>query len=146
MTEPPRPGENRRVNDVRPARPHLKLTEDGRRMREVLTYSRRGSRFTPRQQQAWDASPDVEQWVVEQRTKLSARGKNLKLHPVDLLKVSTPNTGKGFDIEAPRFVHISAPSALVAYDTAPRVDLRVARSTEARQYDRLSTVACSSRP
>ena len=43
---------------VRPARPHLKLTEDGRRMREVLTYSRRGSRFTPRQQQAWDAYAD----------------------------------------------------------------------------------------
>ena len=36
------------MNDVvRPARPHHKLTEDGRRMREVLTYSRRGSRFTP---------------------------------------------------------------------------------------------------
>ena len=33
-------------------------TEDGRRMREVLTYSRRGSRFTPRQQQAWDAYAD----------------------------------------------------------------------------------------
>ena len=40
---------------VRPARPHHKLTDDGRRMREVLTYSRRGSRFTPRQAQAWDA-------------------------------------------------------------------------------------------
>jgi tRNA (guanine-N7-)-methyltransferase len=39
---------------VRPARPHHKLTADGRRMREVLTYSRRGSRFTPRQQHAWD--------------------------------------------------------------------------------------------
>jgi len=39
---------------VRPARPHHKLTDDGRRMREVLTYSRRGSRFTPRQQEAWD--------------------------------------------------------------------------------------------
>lgn len=39
---------------VRPARPHHKLTADGRRMREVLTYSRRGNRFTPRQQQAWD--------------------------------------------------------------------------------------------
>jgi tRNA (guanine-N7-)-methyltransferase len=38
---------------VRPARPHQKLTDDGRRMREVLSYSRRGSRFTPRQQQAW---------------------------------------------------------------------------------------------
>ena len=40
---------------TRPARPHLKLTEDGRRMREVLSYSRRGSRFTPTQQAAWDA-------------------------------------------------------------------------------------------
>jgi len=39
---------------VRPARPHQRLTEDGRRMREVLTYSRRGSRFSPRQQEAWD--------------------------------------------------------------------------------------------
>jgi tRNA (guanine-N7-)-methyltransferase len=38
---------------VRPARPHHKLTDDGRRMREVLSYSRRGSRFTPRQQEAW---------------------------------------------------------------------------------------------
>ena len=43
------------MNEVRPARPHLKLTEDGRRMREVLTYSRRGGRFTPRHQAAWDA-------------------------------------------------------------------------------------------
>lgn len=40
---------------VRPARPHHKLTDDGRRMREVLSYSRRGSRFTPRQAAAWEA-------------------------------------------------------------------------------------------
>jgi len=40
---------------ARPARPHQKLTEDGRRLREVLTYARRGSRFTPKQQRAWDA-------------------------------------------------------------------------------------------
>ncbi|RYU15765.1 tRNA (guanosine(46)-N7)-methyltransferase TrmB [Nocardioides iriomotensis] len=40
---------------VRPARPHQKLTADGRRMREVLTYSRRGARFTPSRQVAWDA-------------------------------------------------------------------------------------------
>ncbi|HET8559165.1 MAG TPA: tRNA (guanosine(46)-N7)-methyltransferase TrmB [Marmoricola sp.] len=40
---------------TRPARPHHKLTPDGRRVREVLTYSRRGSRFTPRQRAAWDA-------------------------------------------------------------------------------------------
>ena len=43
------------MNDhVSPARPHHRFTEDGRRVREVLTYSRRGSRFTPKQQQAWD--------------------------------------------------------------------------------------------
>ncbi|HEU5039107.1 MAG TPA: tRNA (guanosine(46)-N7)-methyltransferase TrmB [Nocardioides sp.] len=43
---------------VRPARPHHKLTEDGRRMREVLTYARRGSRFTPRQAEAWETYAD----------------------------------------------------------------------------------------
>ncbi len=47
---------------VRPARPHHRLTDDGRRMREVLTYSRRGSRFTPRQQEAWDAHHA--RWVI----------------------------------------------------------------------------------
>lgn len=43
---------------VRPARPHHKLTDDGRRMREVLSYSRRGARFTPRQAEAWAAYAD----------------------------------------------------------------------------------------
>ncbi len=47
---------------VRPARPHQRLTEDGRRMREVLTYARRGSRFTPRQREAWDAHHET--WVI----------------------------------------------------------------------------------
>ena len=49
-------------DQVRPARPHHKLTDDGRRMREVLTYSRRGSRFTPKQAQAWEAY--AERWWV----------------------------------------------------------------------------------
>ena len=54
------------TNDgVRPARPHHKLTEDGRRMREVLTYSRRGSRFTPRQQRAWDGYAD-QLWIPDE--------------------------------------------------------------------------------
>ena len=51
---------------VRPARPHQKLTDDGRRMREVLTYARRGSRFTPRQQEAWGAYAD--RWWVPDET------------------------------------------------------------------------------
>ena len=41
--------------ELPPARPHLKVTEDGRRVREILTYSRRGSRLSTTQQQAWDA-------------------------------------------------------------------------------------------
>ena len=49
-------------SDLRPARPHQKLTEDGRRLQEVLTYSRRGSRFSPRQQRAWTAY--AERWWV----------------------------------------------------------------------------------
>jgi tRNA (guanine-N7-)-methyltransferase len=45
-----------------PARPHLRFTDDGRRIREVLSYARRGNRFTPLQQQAWDAHH--EEWVI----------------------------------------------------------------------------------
>jgi tRNA (guanine-N7-)-methyltransferase len=56
---------------VRPARPHLRLTQEGRRMREVLTYSRRGSRFTPRQQQAWDAH--AERYVIPDEAVDDAR-------------------------------------------------------------------------
>jgi tRNA (guanine-N7-)-methyltransferase len=47
---------------VPPARPHKRFTDEGRRMREVLTYSRRGSRFTPSQQESWDAFHDA--WVI----------------------------------------------------------------------------------
>ena len=47
---------------VRPARPHQRFTPEGRRIREVLTYSRRGSRLTPRQQVAWDAHHA--DWVI----------------------------------------------------------------------------------
>src|SRR3954463_16037471 len=47
---------------VTPARPHHKLTADGRRMREVLSYSRRGNRFTPRQAEAWKAHHEA--WVI----------------------------------------------------------------------------------
>jgi tRNA (guanine-N7-)-methyltransferase len=47
---------------TRPARPHHRFTEDGRRIREVLSYSRRGSRFTPQQAEAWAAHHDA--WVI----------------------------------------------------------------------------------
>jgi tRNA (guanine-N7-)-methyltransferase len=45
-----------------PARPHHRFTEDGRRIREVLSYSRRGSRLTPQQREAWTAHHEA--WVI----------------------------------------------------------------------------------
>jgi tRNA (guanine-N7-)-methyltransferase len=44
------------------SRARQKFTEDGLRMREVLSYSRRGGRFTPSQQESWDAHHQT--WVV----------------------------------------------------------------------------------
>lgn len=52
------------MTSVKPARPHQKLTPDGRRMREVLTYSRRGARFTPSRQAAWDAHHEA-WWIPD---------------------------------------------------------------------------------
>jgi tRNA (guanine-N7-)-methyltransferase len=63
MTEDPVTRTLRHVSEpLPPARPHLRFTEDGRRVREVLSYARRGSRFTPSQQEAWDAHH--EEWVI----------------------------------------------------------------------------------
>lgn len=49
-------------NALPPARPRQRYTPDGLRMREVLSYSRRGGRFTPSQQESWDAHHRA--WVV----------------------------------------------------------------------------------
>ena len=71
------------------------------------------------------APADVDRWVQEQRLRFSSQGKDFALHPIELLKVSTPNTGAGFDIDPPRFVHISKAAALVAYDVSmhlPKLD------------------------
>jgi len=58
-----RPRSLRTVSEpLPPARPHLRFTDEGRRVREVLSYSRRGSRFTPSQQESWDAHH--EHWVI----------------------------------------------------------------------------------
>jgi hypothetical protein len=69
-----------------------------------------------------DPEPEaVAEWESAQRMRLSERGKNLELHPVELLKVSTPNAGAGFDIDPPRFVHVSRAVYLVAYDVSMRL-------------------------
>ncbi len=45
-----------------PARPYLRFTAEGRRVREVLTYARRGGRFTTTQAAAWAAHH--REWVI----------------------------------------------------------------------------------
>lgn len=50
------------MTQVRPARPHTGRTEDGRRIREVLTYSRRGSRLSDAQARVWERR--AAQWWV----------------------------------------------------------------------------------
>jgi tRNA (guanine-N7-)-methyltransferase len=50
---------------VRPARPHTGLTPDGRRIREVLTYSRRGSRLSEAQAAVWERRAG-EWWVPDE--------------------------------------------------------------------------------
>ena len=50
---------------VRPARPHTGRTDEGKRIREVLTYTRRGSRLGTRQEAAWARHRD-EWWIPDE--------------------------------------------------------------------------------
>ena len=47
---------------VAPSRPGNRFTPDGKHIREVLSYSRRGHRLTPTQDAAWSAYS--EKWVI----------------------------------------------------------------------------------
>jgi hypothetical protein len=42
-------------------------------------------------------------WVTEQRTWLADRAKGTTLHPINLVKISTPNSGGGFTVEGNTF-------------------------------------------
>jgi tRNA (guanine-N7-)-methyltransferase len=77
-------------NALPAARPRQKFTEDGLRMREVLSYSRRGGRFTPSQQESWDAHHH--KWVV----------------PDDAVDGPSFSWSEVFGREAPRIVEIGS--------------------------------------
>lgn len=67
----------------------------------------------------------INAWVAAQRESLKRRGRELEILPTELLKVSTPNAGSGFDVEEGRFVKIAGGGGLVAYDVAmqlPKTD------------------------
>jgi hypothetical protein len=63
----------------------------------------------------------VEAWLHDQLEALELRGREMELHLAELLKVSTPNSGSGFDIEDDRFVKIAGAGGLVAYDVSMRL-------------------------
>ena len=54
-----------RREPVRPPRPHTGLTEDGRRLAEVLTYARRGGGLSARQAEAWERHAH-EWWITDE--------------------------------------------------------------------------------
>ncbi|HMP08086.1 MAG TPA: DUF1549 domain-containing protein, partial [Lacipirellulaceae bacterium] len=60
----------------------------------------------------------VDRWAARQRRRLHERGRSLSIHGVTPLKVSTPNAGSGFDIENRRYVRITKPQDLVAFDVS----------------------------
>jgi tRNA (guanine-N7-)-methyltransferase len=50
------------TDGTRPPRPGTGVTEDGRRLQVLTTYTRRGSRLTPTQRAAWDRRAD--EWLI----------------------------------------------------------------------------------
>ncbi len=64
-------------------------------------------------------------WEQEQRALLAVRGQNLQLHPVKVMKVSTPNRGAGFEPEGENRVRLRDTGALGAFDIStqlPKLD------------------------
>jgi tRNA (guanine-N7-)-methyltransferase len=49
----------------RPPRPHTGFTEDGRRIAQVLSYTRRGMRMNPKQAAAWEEHHEA-WWIPDQ--------------------------------------------------------------------------------
>ena len=48
-------------------------------------------------------NPALARWISEQQAQLAQRTAGLKLYPVNLLKISTPNSGGGFTVEGNTF-------------------------------------------
>lgn len=64
-------------------------------------------------------------WEGRERAQLAERGRNLQVHPVKVVKVSTPNRGAGFEVEGEHRVKIRQPGDLAAFDILaelPKVD------------------------
>jgi hypothetical protein len=63
----------------------------------------------------------MQAWEDEQRAALKRRGTGLALHSPELLKVSTPNKGAGFELEEGRFVHISQGPGMGVFEVSMKL-------------------------
>jgi hypothetical protein len=64
-------------------------------------------------------------WEKREREQLARRGRDLQLHPVKVMKISTPNRGSGFEPEGENRVRLKDVGALAAFDiltTLPKID------------------------
>ena len=57
-------------------------------------------------------------WEARQKEKLARRGREFKLHPMQALKVSTPNRGAGFEIEGMSGIRLKNVGDFSAFDVA----------------------------
>ena len=60
----------------------------------------------------------LEAWESRQRAKLAKRGDGFAIHPVSVVKISTPNRGAGFEIENGNRVRLMETGAIGAFDIA----------------------------
>ncbi|MCB1208167.1 MAG: PSD1 domain-containing protein [Verrucomicrobiales bacterium] len=70
------------------------------------------------------AQPDpkiLAAWETRQQATLANRGKDLKIHPIKVLKISTPNRGAGFDIEGENAVRLNGVGDLGAFDISTQL-------------------------
>ena len=64
-------------------------------------------------------------WETREKTTLEQRGKDVALHPVKAIKVSTPNRGAGFEVEGESRVRLKEPGGMGAFDIStelPKID------------------------
>ncbi len=94
------------------ARTMLKTGEEAEINEQIKGIVQQMETPVPASQVAWEKST---------KEQLSDRGKGFALHPVELLKVTTPNRGNGFEVENSRFVRITEAGGIAAYDIALKV-------------------------
>ena len=64
-------------------------------------------------------------WEARERVKLTQRGRDLAVHTIKVVKVSTPNRGAGFDVEGESRVRLKEPGGMGAFDIStelPKLD------------------------